>query len=57
MTMEQVSWWLIPRNCAKCGREFLPKVKAQKYCDEHRYLAGAPIRLLKLQDSAGDDNG
>lgn len=56
--MEPVNWWLIPMNCAECGKQFLRKVKAQKYCDEHRYLAGAPVRLLEtgLPDSAGESN-
>lgn len=50
--METVDWWLIPMKCAECGKEFLRKVKAQTYCDEHRYLAGAPIRLLHQSPSS-----
>ena len=44
---DEVPWWLIPMYCAQCGKQYLRKVKAQKYCDEHRHLAGSPIRLLE----------
>lgn len=40
------SWWLIPMHCKECGKQFLRKVKGQRYCDEHRCLAGTPIRPL-----------
>lgn len=37
-------WTKIPVHCAQCGVQFLRKVRHQKYCDEHRHLAGAVIR-------------
>jgi hypothetical protein len=37
-------WTKIPVHCAECGVQFLRKVRHQKYCDEHRHLAGAVIR-------------
>lgn len=48
--METIDWWLVPMKCAECGKEFLRKVKAQTYCDEHRHLAGTRVR----PDSAGE---
>lgn len=39
-------WTKIPVHCAECGVQFLRKVKHQKYCDEHRHLAGAVIRPM-----------
>ena len=37
-------WTKIPVHCAECGVQFLRKVRHQRYCDNHRYLAGAVIR-------------
>ena len=44
-------WTKIPAHCAECGAQFLRKVRHQKYCDEHRHLAGAVIRPQAAQTS------
>lgn len=44
-------WTKIPVHCAECGAQFLRKVRHQKYCDEHRYLAGAVIRPQEVLTS------
>lgn len=41
-----IPWFLIGRYCDKCGAKYYPKVKAQRYCDDHRHLSGAPIRAM-----------
>ena len=35
-------------HCKECGAQFFRKVKGQRYCDEHRFLGGAPVRALRL---------
>lgn len=44
-------WTKIPVHCAECGAQFLRKVRGQKYCDEHRHLAGAVIRPQEAETS------
>lgn len=44
-------WTKIPVNCAECGVQFLRVVRYQKYCAEHRHLAGAVIRPMEASSS------
>ena len=40
-------WTKIAMHCQRCGVKFFRKVKGQRYCDEHRHLAGAVIRAKR----------
>jgi len=51
-----IPWFLVGRYCENCGAKYYPKVKAQRYCDEHRHLSGAPIRPM-TQSSGGSERG